>query len=99
MNVDFSRKSGRFFTYRICEIIMILHTHIKQIALIVVTIINACSGTSLLNNAPIETTTVDTSSARLGTDFLLSLASFAGASLFLLNVYRLRLVEYESESY
>ncbi len=45
-------------------------TQMKQIALIVVTILNACPGNSLLSKAPTETTIVETNKAFAGTWFL-----------------------------
>lgn len=63
-----------------------LHTHMKQMALMVVTTVNAFSGISLLNNAPIDTTIVDVNKALLGTACLFNFSSLAGASPFLLNV-------------
>ena len=44
-----------------------LQTQIKQIALIVVTILKACSGISLLKSAPTDRTSADVSNALLGT--------------------------------
>ena len=66
-----------------CEMMIMLHTHIKQIALIVVTTLKAFSGINLLNRAPADTTIVEITSALLGTLFLLSLANAGDACLLL----------------
>ena len=86
LNVDLALKSGRFFVYLIWEIKMMLQTHRKQMALIVVTMVKACSGMILLINAPMETTMVDVTNALLGTARLFNFLSLAGASLLLLKV-------------
>lgn len=65
----------------------------KQIALIVVTILKAFSGISLLNSAPTDTTIAEMTSALLGTLFLLSLAKAGDACLFLPRLKSMRLVE------
>ena len=65
----------------------------KQMALIVVTTLKAFSGISLLNNAPTDTTIVDTISALLGTLFLFNLANDGEACLLLPRLYSIRLVE------
>jgi hypothetical protein len=86
LKVDSALRSGLVFEYLIWEIKIMLHTHMKQMALMVVTTVNACSGISLLNNAPIDTTIVDVNKALLGTAWLFNFSSLAGASPFLLNV-------------
>lgn len=72
---------------------MILHTQIKQIALMVVTMPKAWSGISLLKRAPAEMTSVDTNNPLLGTWFLFSFANLDGPWSFLLKLYKIRLVE------
>lgn len=72
---------------------MILHTQIKQIALIVVTTLKAFSGISLLNSAPIDTTIAETISALLGTLFLFNFANEEDACLLLPRLKSMRLVE------
>ena len=72
---------------------MILQTQMKQMAEMVVTTVKACSGITLLSKAPMETTIVDVINALLGTECLFNLANLAGASLLLLNVKSMRLVE------
>ena len=65
----------------------------KQMALIVVTIVKACSGRTLLSKAPIDTTMVDVNKALLGTACLFNFASLEGAFSSLLNENSMRLVE------
>ncbi|MNV72621.1 hypothetical protein D3C71_1657250 [compost metagenome] len=62
------------------------HTHIKQMALIVVTIPKACSGISLLKRAPTDITIVEMNNELPGTWFLFSLPKRGDAWLFLLKL-------------
>lgn len=62
-------------------------------ALIVVTTLKAFSGINLLSNAPTDTTIADTTSALLGTLFLLSFAKVGEACLLFPRLKSMRLVE------
>ena len=70
-----------------------LHTQIKQIALIVVTKLNASSGINLLRRAPTDTTIVETINAFCGTLLRFNFANFGLACLFEPKLYSMRLVE------
>lgn len=93
LNADAACSCGRVFLYLRWQMRMILHTQIKQIALMVVTMPKAWSGISLLKRAPAEMTSVDTNNPLLGTWFLFSFANLDGPWSFLLKLYKIRLVE------
>ena len=74
-----------------------LHTQIKQIALTVVTKLNASSGINLLSRAPTDTTIVETTKAFCGTLRRFNFANFGLAWLFEPRLYIMRLVENRPE--